>query len=184
MTSPEGRDGSMILRVSDLPQNRATRFDLAPDPSARDGIARDLDILDVRKLAFSGSVSALGKTAWKLDGTLGATVVQACVVTLEPVVTRIDTPVTRQFVAGLDKDLDDEVEMPEDDTQEPLGPEIDLGRVMVEALALALPDYPRSDDASLESSTFAAPGVTPLTDAETKPFAGLAALKQKLEKGE
>ena len=116
---------------------------------------------------------------------LGATVEQSCVVTLEPVVTRIDQPVSRAaFVAQMAADLEEETEMPEDDSQEQLEAEIDLVRVMTEALALALPDYPRRDDASLENTAFSAPGVTPLTDEDTKPFAGLAQLKDKLEKGE
>jgi len=53
---------------------------------------------------------------------------------------------------------------------------------MAEALALALPDYPRAEGAALDKSTFAAPGTAPLQDADLKPFAGLAALKSKLEK--
>ena len=35
--------------------------------------------------------------------------------------------------------------MPEDDTIEKLGREIDLAAVMIEALSLALPLYPRAD---------------------------------------
>ncbi len=42
---------------------------------------------------------------------------------------------------------DDEAEMPEDDTAEPLPEVIDPGAVMFEALALALPDYPRAPKA-------------------------------------
>ena len=70
--------------------------------------------------------------------------------------------------------------MPEDDTIEPLGTEIDFGSILVEALALALPDYPRKDEAELENATFAAPGITALKDEDLKPFAGLAGLRDKL----
>ncbi len=181
---PEDMPPQTSLRVADLPQNRATRFNMVPDATQRDRVADDLGILGIRKLTFAGAIAAEGKNDWKLTADLGATVEQACVVTLEPVVTRIDLSVTRKFVADLETGLEEEVEMPDDDSQEPLGAEIDLLRVMSEALALALPDYPRRDDASLENTAFSAPGVAPMTDEDTKPFAGLAGLKDKLEKGE
>lgn len=175
---------SAILRVAELPQNRATRFHLVPDDAEKARIAEALGILGLRKLDFRGTLMAQGKTGWFLQAQLGATAEQSCVVTLKPVVTRVDQPVSRSFVADFTADLAEETEMPEDDTTEALTPEIDLTRVMTEALALALPDYPRRDDAALDQSEFSEPGVTPLTDADTKPFAGLAQLKDKLEKGE
>ncbi len=173
---------TQVLRVADLSQRNQTAFRIAPDKPILDRIAHGLAISGIRKLVFEGHISADGKTDWQLRAKLGATVVQPCVVTLEPVVTRIDQPVNRRFVAGLTLDeAEEEVEMPEDDTQEALGAEIDLMRVLTEALALALPDYPRSENAQLDQATFAGPDVTPMTDAETKPFAGLAGLKDKLE---
>ena len=56
----------------------------------------------------------------------------------------------------------------------------DIAQVMAEALSLAAPDYPRADGVELESSTFTEPGVAPMTDEDTKPFAALKALKSKL----
>ena len=74
-----------------------------------------------------------------------------------------------------------EIEMPEDDTQEPLPEVIDLGAVMAEALALALPDYPRAPGAELGEAVFAAPGVAALRDADLRPFAALAKLRPQGE---
>ena len=73
--------------------------------------------------------------------------------------------------------------MPEDDTAEPLPEVIDLTEVTREALALALPLYPRAPGAELGEAVFAAPGTAPIRDEDLKPFAGLAALKAKLEPG-
>ena len=74
----------------------------------------------------------------------------------------------------------DEIEMPDDDTLEPLPSEIDLISIAYETIALALPAYPRSADAALDVSTFGPPGVAPLTDEAARPFAGLAALRAKM----
>jgi len=175
-----------VLRVTQLRARGEQAFDLAPDAAARKMIAEELGLSDLRKLRLQGRVSEDGAD-WVLDAHLGATVVQPCGVTLDPVTTRIDETVTRRFSPEADRPEDlpgDEMEMPEDDTLEPLEHDIDLGRVLIEALSLALPAWPRRDDAELGQATAAAEGVAPLTDADTKPFAGLAGLRDKLKDGE
>ena len=110
---------------------------------------------------------------WRLEAELGATVVQPCVVTLAPVTTRIDRPVTRRYLAHMPAPGPGETEMPEDETAEPLPGAVDLDAVMIEALALALPDYPRAAGAELGEAVYTEPGKTPLTDEAARPFAGL-----------
>lgn len=171
--------------VSDLSTGHPTRFEILPDAATRAALAADLGIVGIRKLRFSGEISPDGKRDWRLVGKLGATVVQACVVTLAPVTTRIDTEVSRRFLAAMpDLVLDDagEAEMPDDDTIEPLGARIDTAQVMAEALALNLPLYPRAEGADLGTAVFTEPGVDPLTDEAVKAFASLAKLRDKLGK--
>ncbi len=91
----------------------------------------------------------------------GATVQQPCVITLEPVTTRLDTPITRRFIPeanslvqrGRNRDRDGKRR-----DIEPLGHNFDLWSIMTEALALALPDYPRADDAALNQTVFSKKG--------------------------
>ena len=71
----------------------------------------------------------------------------------------------------------------EDDEIEPLGDRIDLGLVAIEALALALPPYPRKPGATLGPATAAARGAAPLEESALKPFAALAALRGKMGEG-
>lgn len=170
------------LRVAELKQNSATPFALRPDAATLKALAADLSLLGLRKLSFAGEVTAQGSTDWQLSGKLGATVVQPCAVTLDPVTTRIDVPVSRTYLAGFNEVTAPEAEMPEDETSEALGNWIDPEQVMIEALALALPLYPRSDGAELGESIYAEPGVTPMRDEDAKPFAGLAGLKAQLDK--
>lgn len=176
-----------LLRVADLPTGRPSQFSLRPDAAAMAEIAAMLGLLGLRKLSFSGQIEVEGDTDWRLDATLGATVVQPCVVTLAPVTTRIDETVTRRFLAQLPDTADDEgaeIELPEDDSIEQLGPVIDLADVMREALALALPLYPRAPGASLDRAAFTTPGQTPMSDDDARPFAGLAGLRDKLQNDE
>ncbi len=170
-------------RVAELSGRLPTPFKLCPDADSCTQIATTLGILGVRKLRFSGSLSPKGTSDWQLKATLGVTITQACTITLEPVTTRIDMPIKRQFVAEIPDTADlmeEETEMPEDDTVESLGDIIDIQQTMIEVLSLALPDYPRKELAELRSSQFSEPGITPMTDQDTRPFAGLAGLKNKL----
>lgn len=164
---------SLPFRVRELSPKAVTRFQITPSPEARADLARELDIRKIRKLDFRGTVVAQGRHDWRLEGQLGATVIQDCVITAEPVTTRIDQPVVRTFLRDMPEATETETEMPEDDTIEPLGPVIDPGVVMAEALALALPDYPRVEGAELPDSA-----TDDMVDERPNPFAALAALKQ------
>ena len=178
----QSRETDNALRVSDLSQNTPTDFDLRPDAAELQAIADELGLLALRKLAFKGKIRAEGQSDWQLEGMLGATVVQPCVVTLEPVTTRIDEPVRRLYLSDPSEILPEgeEIEIPEDDSAEPLGSTINPYSVMLEALALALPAWPRAEGAAISSVTVTEPGQTALTEEAMKPFAGLAALRDKL----
>ena len=171
-----------IMIISKLAQDAQNPVAYAPSADERKAIANDLGLIKLSKLTFTGMMTGVGTRDWQLSGKLGATVVQPCVVTLEPVTTRIDEDITRTFLADWEDPEDPEVEMPEDDTIEPLRAEIDLGAVVSEALALSLPAFPKAPDAHFEDITVTEPGATPLTDEAAKPFAGLAALKDQLSK--
>ncbi len=166
------------LRLADLPERRPTAFAIEPDAAERAALAEEFGLSALRKLRFEGEVRPRGSRDWELAGHLGATVVQPCVVTLEPVTTRIEEDVARSFVADLPAPPPGaEVEMPEDDTLEPLPETLDLGRVMAEALALAIPPYPRSAGAELGEAVFTEAGKAPMDDAAARPFAALARLR-------
>ena len=172
------------IRLGDLPKNRPTDFRIEPEPGELAAMAEALGLSALRKVRLEGELRPRGKTDWDLNARLGATVVQACVVTLAPVATRIDEPVERRFRADLSEPPPGaEVEMPEDDALDPLPETLDLGRVLTEALALAIPEYPRADGASLGETVSPEPGHQPMTDADAKPFAGLASLRNKLDPG-
>lgn len=173
--------------VATLSRARTHDFDLSPDSEEAVKIAAFLKIPEVSQLRFKGGISAEGDEDWRIDGRLTASVTQDCIVTLAPVEQKIDEKVFRLYVPedeeaailaeqDIDPDADDE---PEGFTET-----IDPGQLAIEALALALDPYPRSPDAALDQAGFAPPGVTPLSDNDLKPFAGLAALKQQMESGD
>ena len=171
------------LRLSELPRDRDTAFEIVPDAEARRRIAQELGIVAVRKLRLAGLLSPVDRQDWDLAADLGATAVQTCVATLAPVTTRIDEPVARSYSATVAVPPEGEIETPEDDT-EPLPETLDLEELAREALALALPVFPRAADAEPVAVAVAAPGTRAMTDEDARPFSGLKDLRNRLGKGE
>ncbi|EDZ40536.1 MAG: DUF177 domain-containing protein [Planktotalea sp.] len=180
----------LVLDVSALTKRKRTQIDLCPDSAQTRALMQDLKLNGLRKVSLKGQLTPTGKHDFLLVTELGATAVQPCTITLEPVTTRIETEITRRFVAdmperGAEADAEEDefggTAMLEDDSIEPLGRAIDLWRVLSEALALELPDYPRAEGAELGTVNITEPGKTALDEEAIKPFAGLAALKDKLE---
>jgi len=143
-------------------------LDLQATPEELEALASFLGLMKLAKFSFRG-VAEAGE-----DGTF----------TLAPVRTRLDVQVVRRFSKDWIAPGDDrQMQEDEDENLERLRDPLDFGMIAAEALALNLPPYPRAADAELGQQQFTEAGVAPLTDDDVKPFAGLAALKAKMEGG-
>lgn len=154
---------------------KGTSVLIEPDEGRRAALARALDVVSVDALRAELLVRPWGGDGMMVEGEIRASVVQRCVVTLDPVAADIVAPVEATFapegsplLAGPDA-LEFEVDMEAADPPEPFdGRSIDLGAVVAEFLSLALDPYPRRAGAELPDAA---------RDASTHPFAALSALK-------
>lgn len=172
-----------LLPTRPLLGRKRSHVRFAPDAAARAAMAADLDLIDLPALVLEGEILPEGRHDLRLEARLTARAVQACSVTLAPVPAQIDEQVARRYLADYAAPEADEAEVPEDTDNEALGAHIDLAALAAEALALALPLYPRAPGAELGEAIFSPPGAEPLRDADLKPFAGLAGLAAKLSGG-
>ncbi|MCF6271904.1 MAG: DUF177 domain-containing protein [Rhodobacteraceae bacterium] len=177
---PENAPFEHPIEVERLRANTAFVFDITPNEAEADAIREALGLRGMRKMRFQGEIEPLDKRGWRVKGLIGVSITQDCVITLEPVKTRIDSEVSLRFLPESMIEYDTPEDVLEDDI-EPLGPVIDLGHVALEALGLAIPGYPRSESAQAAQLSAAPPGAAPITDADVKPFAGLADLRSKLD---
>jgi len=181
--APDNPEFPRVIEMRSLRGIEIFPFDIAPTPAEATALARLLDAQAVRKLRFQGTLAPLPQGGWKLDARLGATVVQTCVVSLEPVTERVDQEVHRRFLPEHGARPTEIVIRPDEgDEVEPLGERIDLGLIAIEALALALPAYPRKPGVSL-GPAFAGTDDAGADEDAPKPFAALAALRGKLGHG-
>jgi uncharacterized metal-binding protein YceD (DUF177 family) len=169
------RRWSVPLAVSEVPET-GRHIDLAADARARAAVAKLAGLAALPRLEATLDVMPRGRGGLRVVGRVSATVVQTCVVTLEPIENEVDEPVDLVFVPAGElpapgRDGGD-VEVPLEDAPEPLvGGHIDLGAIATEFFILGVDPYPRKPDAVFHSPVAG--------DDSVHPFASLAALKRK-----
>lgn len=163
-----------------LIRERDHKFDESADAQEQAALADLFGAISVDKFRFAGTVTVTPEEGLILNARVQATVIQRCVVSLQPVPAKIDERVRRYYDPALDPEQVD-FSADEDEEVEALPRTLDLGLVAIEAAALALPPYPRADGAEIAQ----ADDEVPEDDAEErKPFAALAALREKMGDGE
>jgi hypothetical protein len=167
------------MAVDRLDRDAETPFRIAAEPDELAELARYLDVDRIDRLSLAGFISPAGGDGWRVRGRLVATLEQACVVSLAPLRTRHDAEVERLYLPADTIAPQPEVQISHDDQDapDPFTDSIDPAQFAVESLALMIDPYLRAGSAALERRNFAAPGVTPLSDEASLPFAGLAVLK-------
>jgi hypothetical protein len=180
--APVGPPLQRPIRVRALSRKAAHPFDVTPQGDEACAIARALGVTALHSLRFRGELAPSGADGWRIEGRLSAELVQSCVVTLDPVVQRIDEAVARDYVPEEDHRPPAEIDLDPDaeDEPDPFGAVIDPGVLALEALALVLDPYPRAPGVPSAEYAAAPPGAAPLDGGDLKPFAKLAVLKEKL----
>ena len=172
---------SFTMLVGQVIRQKGAKFDFNLDGVARLEGAAQLKIVKISKLHFRGTITPLGAKDWQMEATLGASIVQECVVSLTPVKTRISESITRHFITGErgeHVESPEQVEMDGNTETDPTPDVFDFVQIALEAVALTMPDYPRAEGAVLQN-TLQNPPEIPMEP--EKPFAKLAKLKDKLE---
>lgn len=143
---------SYAVKVGHISAN-PVEVTISADAAERAGLAKLWSVLDVKALTATFQVLRWKRDGVRLKGRVTADIVQACVVTLDPVEAHIDEPVEVVFVPEgsklarmpvsnetgemlLDPDGPDAPEIFSGDT-------IDAGVVAAEHVALAIDPYPR-----------------------------------------
>lgn len=166
------------LKVDDIgPDGYTAERSAGEDERLR--IAQELDILSVEHVSAEVVVRAVGTGRYRMSGSVRAEVTQSCVVTLEPVQSRIDEPLSAELWSAEDIGplAEGEHSVLEAEIPEPIEHgRIDIGRIVFEHVAAALDPYPRRPDAAFDPERL---GVGEQTSKPESPFAVLAKLKPK-----
>ena len=147
---------------------------ITAEPSERAALAERFALLGIDALTAELRVRRVRAGQYvALEGSFAASVVQSCVVTLEPVPASLSDSFSMSFgpIDGSVRPRTDVLDLdPSEDEPDPIeGNEIDLGEAVAQHLALALDPYPRSEHAVIPEAYRA----TDDDDVASSPFAGL-----------
>ncbi|HEX3674342.1 MAG TPA: DUF177 domain-containing protein [Rhizomicrobium sp.] len=139
------------------------------------GLAQWLDVSAVTRFEGTVTLRRLSQTRFAYEGKLVADVVQACVVTLEPVRARIKKQFSRtlHLTTGPAAMRETVIVSPDDDDspEEIASTRYDLAGPLLEELLLSIDPYPRAAGVAFEP-------LAGETAREASPFAVLKQLKQ------
>jgi uncharacterized metal-binding protein YceD (DUF177 family) len=141
------------------------RETLEADEAERAALARRFGIPAVESLRAELLLRPETEGAVRAEGRFDASVVQSCVVTLEPVAQRVEEAVDLRLLPAGREPQDEAGEPDEIATERGVA---DLGEAVAEQLALALDPYPRAPGAVLPAEA---------NDPGEHPFAALAKLR-------
>ena len=154
---------------------------LEAKPDERAALARRLGLVDLRALTADLTLTRLAGGFVRVEGALSATVVQTCVVTLDPFEATVAEDFAALFAPPDRMPEGDGLVDPDADLPEPLdGTRIDLGELVAQQLSLALAPYPKAPGVTFEGASAGEEedGTSDGGEAEAarNPFAALAKL--------
>ena len=188
----ENKKLSEIERLIDLDRMgpAGAALEIAASDSERAALAKRFGFLSLP--AFSARVTVDRRVGGQIvvEGRLRGRIVQACVLTLDPVTQDLDDAFRIVFRPDMADDRDPEsgeaVLNSQADAPEPLtGNMLDIGEIVAEQLSLVADPYPRRPGAKLED-VLPKPrhgGRKGQPEQRRHPFAGLAALRDKPRRG-
>lgn len=183
---------SEIERIVDIDRMgpNGTALEIAASDSERLALAKRFGFLGLPAFSARVTVDRLPGGQVVVEGRLRGRIVQACILTLDPVTQDLDDAFRVVFKQDLAEERDPEsgeaLVSAQADSPEPLpGNLLDVGEIVAEQLSLAADPYPRKHGVKLED-------VLPKPRKEGRhgrheqrrhPFAGLAALRDKPRRG-
>jgi len=151
------------------------RIELRADAASRAAIAARFGILEIKSFVATISLRRTPIGLIHLQGSIEADVVQECVISLDPVRSKISQPFEIYYSEEAPSEASGDLTMDDEHWPDPiLDGKIDVGEAATEQLALALDPYPRREGADFKAAVVAAE-----PEPTQKPFAALAELALK-----
>ncbi len=141
-------------------------------------LTKILNIEELQSFSYKGQFIRSSKTDYILHSSFKAKLVQLCVVTLRPIKTKIHHKFERLFSAVKQipehKNLCFNYDAIE---KELISNELNIGDIMLEALTLEIPLYPKIQGVNFKGLTITKAGMKPLEVISNNPFSSLKKLR-------
>lgn len=183
---------SEIEKIIDLEKigSSGIALEISASESERAALAKRFGFLSLPALSARVSVDRRPGGQIVVEGRLKGRIVQACILSLDPVTQELDDAFRLVFAENVKEESDPEsgeaLLNSQGDAPEPLeGNMLDVGEIVAEQLSLTADPYPRRPGVKLEDVLPKQKGGARRSAPEPRrhPFAGLAALKDKPRRG-
>jgi hypothetical protein len=131
-------------------------YPITATPAEREALARRFDLLTLDRLEAEIRLQRVAGGMVRMKGRLAADVVQACVVSLEPVASAVEQDFSILY-GSPERGKSVMIDLETDEAEPFDGDAIDIGEAVVQQLALVLDPYPRAPGASLAWDAGATP---------------------------
>lgn len=161
-----------LAEFTDVPEHEIT---ITASEAECDALAARYSLLSLDALSAQLTIRQEIGGEIIVEGRLHAELVQACVVTLEPVRDTLEATFDQRYTVH-SVDIEDDLEIGPDDMEPPepvIGDSIDLGELVAQYLFLSINPYPRAPEAEAQSAEIAS------KTEDEGPFAALAQLRDR-----
>jgi uncharacterized metal-binding protein YceD (DUF177 family) len=183
-TNDQAPEFSRPISTAKLSKTPAT-YPIVATEAERAALAQRFGLVSLDRLEAEVRLCRAGGDV-RLEAEFSADLVQACIVTLEPVPAQIAEDFVLIFRPGIDDDEADRLalENPEDEIIEPLMAEsVDIGEAVAQQLSVAMDPYPRVSGAQSAGADLEFGGTEDAppegSKARRNPFDVLATLKRQ-----
>jgi len=152
---------------------------IVADAAARRALARRFDLIAIDSFIAEVTIGRIADSVLiRLSGSFSADIVQACVVSREPVRTRIEETVFERLGPQGRLETESVFDIDDEDPPVPFSDDsIELGELLAQHLAVSIDPYPRAPDAAAGSVSV---NEDPVAGRQgNRPFESLAMLGKK-----
>lgn len=169
---------SFVLNLDDIAPG-GSKLTLEADPATREKLAARFELLALDRLAARLTVTrGASGIPVRVRGWLEASVVQECIVSLEPVSSEIKELIEVEYAPAADEEEEEVFSLDQPDPPEPLdGDSLELGELVAQHLSIGLDPYPRKAGANAQE--WAVDKAEQAENVAPSPFAVLEQLRKK-----
>ena len=169
----------LTVASSILQQSR--KFDFQHSSSAMNllDLTKILQIERLLAFSFKGEIVQSNPVHFVLKANFKATFIQLCVISLNPIKSHITHEIEQYYSLKSEDQRIKTVSIDYDEVEiDEIGSELNIGDIMLEALSLKIPLYPKKKNMKFEGVTITEAGLKPLEKTLNNPFRALKKLRE------
>ena len=175
----------IVILLETLKRKRKVKFQHTSNSEELSAMTEMLRVEKLKAFIFNGHLIQSNKTTCTLEASFQATVMQNCIISLNPVKTVIHRKISQSyFITDQLSTLREEgkkiqtisTDFNSADIDE-ISEEINIGNILFEALSFEIPLYPKKKGVIFEGITATKAGIGPLEQNRNSPFDALKKLK-------